>query len=344
MNTPLFIDRFLASGVGSLPSVNPKEACSLIFKYLKDGIPFWPQLPRRDFKENMYVQYSEGLPGVVIDEKQRKIHINTKAPDYDQDIEKVGSYVISSGQVGSSSLDYFKISPEFAAGFYEFINQRDYAHDKVRYVKGQIIGPISFGLTVCDEDKKAVIYNEEFRNWLLIVLVQKAIWQIKELKKAYPKAEVVIFVDEPYLVSLGSSYFNIPQKEVARMLNQVIDSIRENGAYVGLHCCGNTDWPVLLKTNIDILSFDAHDYLDKLLLYKDDLENFLNRGGILAYGIVPTGEENELPNEESLIKKLGAVRKNSLITPACGLSGISLKKADEILNLTLKIAEGLSTK
>ncbi|MBM3132761.1 MAG: hypothetical protein FJZ95_07000, partial [Chloroflexi bacterium] len=64
MNSKSFKPRGLATAIGSMPHADPAEAGALALRYLPD-IPVWPQLPNRSFLENMYAQYSEGLPGVV---------------------------------------------------------------------------------------------------------------------------------------------------------------------------------------------------------------------------------------------------------------------------------------
>ncbi len=56
----------LPTVIGSMPHTDPAAACSLVTRFLKD-IPAWPQLPNRSFLENMYVQYSQGFPGVVVE-------------------------------------------------------------------------------------------------------------------------------------------------------------------------------------------------------------------------------------------------------------------------------------
>mgnify|MGYP001584719604 CR=1 FL=1 len=67
---------FDATGIGSVPFKDPESALSVIFENLK-AVPFWPQLPRRSFMESMYVQYSEGMPGLVIDDSRKTIHIES---------------------------------------------------------------------------------------------------------------------------------------------------------------------------------------------------------------------------------------------------------------------------
>ena len=51
----------LATGIGSLPHTDSDKALDLIFKYTPQ-VPFWPQLPKRDKREGMVIQYSQGLP------------------------------------------------------------------------------------------------------------------------------------------------------------------------------------------------------------------------------------------------------------------------------------------
>lgn len=335
MDTRLQLDRFFATGVGSLPHTNPTDAANFIFRHLKNHIPFWPQLPKRNFKENMYVQYSEALPGVVVDENKKRIYIDTQSADYPKKIEELYQHCLS------RDLEYFAISQDYAAGFYEFIRHSECANQRP-FVKGQIIGPFSFGLTVSDQNKKAVIYNEEFCDCLIKLLTMKALWQIKELNAYFPTAKIIIFIDEPYLVSLGSSYFNISSEKVREILNEIIDAIHKEGAFAGIHCCGNTDWPVILGTNIDILNFDSYGYLDTLFLYRDELDNFLKRGGVIAWGAAPISSDYSLDKLEMSLKKIDEQKRYCLITPSCGLSGVREETADEIFSLTVKLAERLS--
>lgn len=369
LNTPLHLNRSLATGVGSLPHASASEACDLVFRYFKDDIPFWPQLPKRDFKENMYVQFAEGLPGVVIEQAEKKIYINTAQDNYAQALEAAYEHYLA------SDLDYFAVSPDYAGGFYEFLS-RIKENSDYSFVKGQIIGPVSFGLSVPDQNKKASIYEQEFRDCLVKVLTMKARWQVRKLQEAIDagrrpqeKPQIIIFIDEPYLVSVGSSFFNIRVEDVVTMLNDCIAAIHSEGAFAGIHCCGNTDWGIVLKTNIDILNFDAYSYLETIFLYPRELNSFGQRNGILAWGIVPTHSREGLPAVDSLLKKMapeilppprrgqderlentkknspsaqGALRQRfSLISPACGLSGASLERAEEILALTVRLTHSL---
>lgn len=345
METRFSLNTFFATGIGSLPHVEPQDACDFIFRCLSCDIPFWPQLPKRDFKENMYAQYSQGLPGIVIDEKAKYIYVNTQKAGYDDEVAAAYEHYLA------GDVDYFAISREYASGLYAFVESCDKAANP-RYVKGHTIGPVSFGLSVTDEHKKASIYNEEFRDVLVKTLAMKARWQVRKLRGIIDEGRgtrdnqrrVIIFIDEPYLVSIGSSFFNIKAEAVVSMLNDVALAIHQEGALAGIHCCGNTDWSIVLQASIDILNFDAYNYLDNLFLYRNELNNFSDRGGILAWGIAPTDSEEPLPAQASLLLKMGIQQRPALITPACGLSGVSLRRAEETFALLIALRRQLSSK
>ena len=56
---------------------------------------------------------------------------------------------------------------------------------------------------------------------------------------------------------------------------------------------------MLLATTVDILNLDAYGYIENLALYPAELRAFLDRGGVVCWGIVPNTEEiyNVTPEE-----------------------------------------------
>jgi hypothetical protein len=116
----------------------------------------------------------------------------------------------------------------------------------------------------------------------------------------------------------------------------------------GLHCCGNTNWGMLLKANIDILSIDAYQYGENLAMYPEELSEFLRKGGSIAWGIVPNTDATVRSETAwSLAEKLEGIfdkiegkgidrkrlAKHSLLTPQCGLSGLSQENFTKALAL-----------
>ncbi len=176
----------------------------------------------------------------------------------------------------------------------------------------------------------------------------KAAWQERELRQLHPTT--MIFLDEPYMSSFGSAYVAVTREQAISLIEEVLDGLE---GLKGIHCCGNTDWSLILSTSIDILSFDTYDYAESLSLYPAEVESFLRRGGIIAWGIVPReGEKLAYETSASLVERLHQamellVRKGisfdallaaALVSPVCGLGSISLDWAERTLALTTGVS------
>ena len=330
----------LPTAIGSMPHTNPVEACSVIMKYLPD-IPIWPQLPRRSPKENMIIQFSEGFPGVVI--KGDKIHIEPST-NFESELEQI--YI----DCEQDNAHKYGISTQYAAGLYVFLSEA--AGSKI--VKGQVTGPITWGLAVTRQDGLGILYDDTLAEAAAKFLRLKASWQENILREISPNS--IIFVDEPYLVSLGSVFTPIPEEKVPVLLEEVFKGIK---GIKGLHCCGDTDWSVILDTTIDILSFDAYNYASSLSTHSAKVKSFLERGGSIAWGIVPNEEEvlakESLPSLRDRLAeamapftrdgvKFKQIIAQGLITPSCSLASLSLEAANQALELTAKLSHDLRSR
>jgi len=330
----------LPTAIGSMPHTNPDEACSIIMKYLPD-IPIWPQLPRRSPKENMIIQFSEGFPGIVI--KGNKIHIEPSA-NFESELEQI--YI----DCDQDDAHKYGISTEYAAGLYAFLSKATGS----KIVKGQVTGPVTWGLAVTRQNGLGILYDDTLAETAAKFLRLKASWQENILRELSPNT--IIFVDEPYLVSLGSVFTPIPEEKVPVLLEEVFRGIK---GIKGLHCCGNTNWSVILDTTIDILSFDAYNYASSLSTHSGKVKSFLERGGSIAWGIVPNEEEalakESLPSlrdrlEEAMAPftrdgvKFKQIIAQGLITPSCTLASLSLEAANQALELTAKLSHDLRSR
>lgn len=341
----------VCTAIGSLPHQDVDRACEIVLESFSQ-IPAWPQLPKRNLRENMYIQASEGMPCLVLDEEKGKVYFQTKG-DITGELEKFYEKIIE------NKIDYFKISEDYAAGFYslrEHLRKRLSKEERgagILALKGQLIGPISFGLTVTDENRKSILYHEQLVDAVVKTCVMKARWQITRMKEVFP--QIIIFIDEPYLASFGSAFVSLSRDEVVNYLNQVIDSIKSEGAIAGIHCCGNTDWSILMDTKVDIISFDAYSYLETISLYPGKLKEFLTQGRYLAWGIVPASSQAMEEEINSLIKRFedglkllsskGVERErileNLLITPSCGTGTLPVEVAEKIVKLTRGVSDNI---
>lgn len=335
--------RGLATGIGSLPHKDAEEALDLIFKYTPH-IPFWPQLPKRDVREGMVAQFSENLPC---------LKVNQKGLFFDSQ-EKEKELEAFYGQIIADNIDYFKIGQDFAQGLYGFYQRLEKENLKTDFIKCQITGPFTFAASINDEQGIALLHNSVFMQAIVKGLSMKALWQINFFKKFGKK--IILFVDEPYLSCFGSAYTPINKDKVAQALTELTGEIKSKGALAGVHCCGNTDWSIFTDIeSIDIISFDAFGFLDRLSLYADNLKRFFKRGGILCWGIVPTQEFKGTETADLLAGKINTgiealakkglerslLRSNLFISPACGLGTLDSAKAAKIFGALSQVENKL---
>jgi hypothetical protein len=331
-----FQPKCLATGIGSLPHATAEEALRVILSNVPDA-PFWPQLPARGLNEQMEVQYNQGLPRVVIDRAKERMYIDT-AGDASMDLATFYEHFLA------EDLDYFQITPEFSQGL-PALETALQAAGRKPFVKVQTTGPISFGLTIVDENKRAIFYNPEFVDVVVKCLVMKCRWQIK---KFAPFAEQVIcFIDEPILSAFGSStYVSVTRDDVVAKLAEVVEAVHAEGALAGVHCCGNTEWSILIDAGVDIVNFDAFDYGETIALYPEAVRRHLTGGKALAWGIVPTNSakirqqtpETLVAAFDRLVEHLakaanldkGLIARQALITPSCGTGSLPVADAERV--------------
>jgi hypothetical protein len=341
-----FSPHFWTTIIGSIPHTEGAEICKRLATTI--DIPAWPQLPRRSYKESMYVQYSPSLPAVVLDQQKEKISFDTQN-DISAALEQFYGHYLA------DDVDSFGLLPDYAAGFYTMMETLRSTPGE--WAKGQVTGPISFGLTVTDQNLRASLYDEALADVIVKNMAMNARWQIRQIHTARPN--VVIFVDEPYLASFGSAYISLSREQVIAILNEVFAGIHAEGGLGGVHCCANTDWSVLLASDVDILNLDAFGYLENLSLYTSDLRTFIDRGGVIAWGIVPTGEEIDTVTPAGLAQRLRDGLKmicqkssthgtpisveelsmHSLISPSCGLGSSGMVIAEKALDTLVKTGE-----
>lgn len=322
----------MITGIGSLPFKDIDRALDVIFNTCSD-IPFWPQLPKRSPDENMYSTFLEHVPCIVWDRQKNSVFINT------QDTEGIERFY---EDIAREDLDAFALSDKVAPGFYRFLDRLKGVSDDIKYIKGQLTGPFSMGLGLKDEKGVPVIYNYGFFDIIKKALHMKARWMVKEIKSFCPDKEVIIFFDEPYMVSFGTAYVSIGKQEVISIFNEVINGV---DATTGIHCCGNTDWSVLLGCDIDIINYDAFNYMDTIFYFQEELRGFLKRGGIISPGIVPSSDAVLDKTLNDMMGILARFRQNMegivgitdekqmLITTSCGLGSLNDNEALKAMEL-----------
>jgi methionine synthase II (cobalamin-independent) len=326
----------MATGIGSFPHQDTSSACELILSSAPE-MPLWPQLANIDFREQMEIQFSEGLPCVVLDETKQRMYFDTSG-DPTSELEKFYENYMS------ENLGYFKISPDYGRGIYEMEKKlSEKKPPSIKFFKNQVTGPVTFGLAIVDENKRSIYYNDVFRDVVVKGITMKARWVLNKFKPL--GYDQVCFVDEPILSAFGSStYVSVQRADVVSLINEVIEAVHKEGALAGTHCCGNTEWPILIDAGVDIISFDAFEFGETIAYYSEQVNKFLEDGGVLAWGIVPTSEKINQETSDSLAKKLNERVKNladkgideniiwerCLLTPSCGTGSLSVELSEKV--------------
>jgi methionine synthase II (cobalamin-independent) len=343
--------------IGSLPAANHQQAMDWILEATPE-IPLWPQLPAIP-QERMLNQFVEGLPGIIETEGRTYFDITSDAFS-DAQLSFYEEYLKVIEHPGELLASRFKTSPQRAAGLYLLADQASKSERQFAAVKGQVTGPFTMLTGISDADKKLGYYDPTFRDIIVKGIAMKAAWQVSYLKQAYD-TPVLLFIDEPALAGLGSSSFiSISVDDIARDLAEVTEAVHTSGGLAGIHVCANTDWDILLASDIDILSFDAYSFFDKFITCKNRIHTFLGRGGLIAWGIIPTAEPENVEKETSdslvnLWKKQAvllsggnwstrALLEQTIITPSCGTGSLSPALAQKVLRLTKEVSAKLRTK
>lgn len=339
--------------IGSLPVADHDQAADLVFQYTPE-IPLWVQLPVHP-EEGMMTQFLQGLPGLVMDGK--RVFLDTSKTTFDEELLVFYEEYLAVTE-GGLALDgtRFVLSPDTARGFFTFLDRMASPPQALVAVKGQITGPVTLATGLTDQNRRALFYDERLLDVVVKTLALKARWQVEKLSPW--GVPTVIFVDEPGLSGFGTSAFiSVSREDIGRILAEVTDAIHQAGGLAGVHVCANTDWSIILDSSADILSFDAYGFFDRLFLYEASLKAFYERGGTVAWGIVPTSGVEEIEGESasSLLDKwqaqagrmegLGLDRKQilsqSLITPSCGTGSLSPGHSVKVLEMTRDISLGL---
>jgi hypothetical protein len=348
----LEIPAVLVTAVGSLPHSNPGQAVEMVLHSL-EAAPHIPQLSRSDPREQMWIQCTEGLPRFRVDLDNLNYFFDTSG-DQLSDVERFyeGYFQVTEG----NPADDFAIGTEYGKGIHTFLERLRTENRKRQFIKVQVTGPLSFGLTVTDENKRPIFYHPLFRDVAVKGMGLKAVWLLDTFK---PFAEnVIVFFDEPSLSAYGSSAFlGVSKSDVIESLDDVISMVVDKGGIPGVHCCGNTDWGILMETATRIINFDAVDYMETLALYGSQLAGFLERGGVLAWGAVPNTERVEQETSDDTVRRIregialleksgvdrGALTRKLLVTPACGCVGLTLEQTQKVYDLLSELEERLDS-
>ena len=236
-------------------------------------VPFWPQLPLLNYYEDMYVQAAEHFPGIVLDLENKKLQFSWEK--FALEAEETLAHFDEPG--------YFDISKNYSVVYHRFLSLDLSGYPAIR---GQLEGPISFGLNILDQDRRPIIFDDTVRPFMLEFMARRVNVQLDRLKGLNSNA--FMFIDEPglqFVFSGISGYGDLAARRDMESFFALIERPR------GVHLCGNPDWDFLLGLDLDVLSLDVYTNGEVFSSYAGSIRRFLDRGGVLVWGVVPTNFE-----------------------------------------------------
>jgi len=178
----------------------------------------------------------------------------------------------------------------------------------------------------------------------------------KKIREMVPGVEVICDHPEPSLVSFTSAGGSGTRHDLIHTLQE---GFRDFSGLSWIHCCANIDWTLLTDAGVDIINFDAYKFSDKAALYAKEFDRFLDKGGMIGWGIVPVMEDL-LKNEtvSTLLEKLekgiqsfikGGIdeeklARSSWVLPACETVLLTNDQSDQVFEMTREISERMKEK
>jgi hypothetical protein len=326
-----FVAAGAVTGIGSLPLTSITSAVRSVAEFSPE-IPFWPQLPQLSERESIVGQ---GL-GIV------ENLIEPRKEGY--------GYQVREGQLDSVLEGFHRSSGELtlanAAGFGAFEEALSSGlFTSAVAVKGQIEGPITLSAYLFHNGRPFLADPVLFAA-IAFHVSQIIAWQIDRLKSA--GLPVLMFVDEPALCLDAPVADAVPEEQRLNALAATLQDARIRGAYAGLHCCAARPFERMCRVQPDIISFDAHAGLDSFFADWHALD-FMQQGGTVAYGIVPTRPGvNAVDSASIFLRWLKAASlagdpqkfaQRAMITATCGLGLLETSAVAESFSVAHSVSK-----
>lgn len=318
--------------LGALPHRSAAQALDVSRRYT-GALLAWPQLPQRSFREQCLVQSIIGFPGLVVDAAALRVYVDRNEAERQLDALLL-AYL-------EHTITYAALGADDAAGLAE-IARIGGGRDMLA-IKGQLLGPISVALQLTDEREQPLIYDDMLFDAIAHMLRLRAAWQELRLSEMAPVT--IICVDEPLLEAVASPFFPHDWERIAGQIDDVLAGISGCRA---LYTCGNVDLNRLMHTSVELLIAESEAYRRLCASGCDELIAFLERGGMLGIGIVPSDTERlAIASVDSLFEAFaslldrftsqGVARdqllRQTVISPAQSLGYLDSASAERALQL-----------
>jgi hypothetical protein len=310
------------AGVGSLPHRDPAAAAA--FAIGEFDIATIPTLPHRSPDELMLGQALVGVPGLAFGAD--------------------GAIVVDRSSVEPHAEITTDVGGEAFAGLRSFIELAHEVGLDGAAIKWQFIGPVTLGVAL----QRAGLDRAAAFDLALSTVRQRLAAISAVVSNALPNSPQMVVLDEPWFAELMRPGFPLPPDEAIDRMSSAMAALPAS-TLTGVHCCAPCDVATMLASGPNVVSLPVASELADWVGY---LSRFLAEGGIIAWGVTPTDGPVASTSERqwralsdlwcSLVR-LGCdpvlLRRQSIVTPQCGLAPHSVPVARRIAHLTADVGK-----
>ena len=338
MTSPAVRPNFAAAMMAAVPYRDMDRTARVIL----ENFPEAPSLPVMTRSIRWLL---EGIPCVVFDREKQMVYLDI-SPDREEEL------LTFYDRYEQDDLEYFATSRRTAPFFHHMIDRIKAAPPpEMKWLFFHSAGPVLLGDMLKQLDGRPAIHNETLRDVLIKGIAMKTRWLERKIKTELPGVEVVADLPETTLVNFTSSGGTGTRGAIRDAINQGFDGLN---CTTMIHCCANIDWSLLTETEVRIINFDAYAHAENAALYSREFKAFVDRGGMIAWGIVPV-QEDLLAQETvpSLIERLergielfvnkgideAQLALSSWIIPSCETVLLTEEQSDRVFVMTREISQ-----
>lgn len=309
----------VVSGVGTLPHLDTRAALDFVQRWCPE-LPHVPSLPHLEPTQAPIPQAALGVRGVTVHDDGRL-------------------------SVDRRRLDPLA-HPRFDDGHRAFAALRAFAERYAGFegvVKWQTVGPVSLADALVRAGAPDPLAFD-----VAVRAVRARMRSIRDLlAEAMPEAQQLAVIDEPRFSSTVAEHAALPLDGAIDVVSGALAAV-ERDVVTGVHCCTGGDWPAVLAAGPALVSLPAtREVVDGA----GQLARFLDGGGVVAWGVVPTNQP--VGASSALWWKLLSglwcdlvtagcdpvrLRTQSVITPTCGLGRHDEAQAGHLMALVAEVA------
>jgi len=309
-------------GMGSLP--HRDNAAAAAFAMAEFDIATIPTLPRRSPAEALVAQAIAGLPGVSFGQ--------------------YGSMAIDSSRLAAGGEISSNLDNDAFGGLRAFLDLARRIHFDGAAVKWQFVGPVTLGVALVraglDDQPAFQLAAKAVRHHVADISAR--------ISEVLPNSPQLLLLDEPGLVDLMEADFPVPPDLAVDLMSTAMAAVPAS-VMTGLHCCGPCDVATMLTAGPRALSIPASP---AVLDWAGYLQRFLDDGGTVVWGVIqsdgPISPTAGRPWQSlsslwcDLVERgcdPSLLRRQSLVSPTCGLGAHSVSVARRVARLTTEVGQ-----